>query len=129
MKTLANCNPKEFLSQTNKIRKSVARWLDLTKVMEIRSRKPQFAEDATEEEKKAAVSAQIKKNLSEMLDVILDEYPDETAELLGLVCFIAPEDLGKHTMAELMTAITEVINDRNVIGFFTSLVRLAQTNI
>lgn len=51
MKTLANCSPREFLLQTNKIRKSVVKWLDETKILEIRANKPQFTEGATEEEK------------------------------------------------------------------------------
>ena len=41
MKTLANCNPVEFLVQTNKIRKAVWDWLSLTQVMEIRKNLPE----------------------------------------------------------------------------------------
>ena len=126
MKTLANCNPREFLVQTNKIRKSVIKWLDDTKILEIRANKPQFTEDATEEEKKTATIEQIKTNLSEMLDAMLDEHPEETAELLGLLCFIEPSDLDNHTMPELLNAFTEIINCPEIIGFFTSLMQLVQ---
>ena len=38
MKNIANCTPREFLRQTNKIRKAVSNWLTLTKVMDIRER-------------------------------------------------------------------------------------------
>lgn len=126
MKTLANCNPREFLVQTNKIRKSVVKWLDETKILEIRANKPHFTEGATEEEKKTATIEQIKTNLSEMLDAMLDEHPEETAELLGLLCFIEPSDLDNHTMPELLNAFTEIINCPEIIGFFTSLMQLAQ---
>lgn len=126
MKTLANCNPREFLVQTNKIRKSVVKWLDDTKILEIRANKPQFREGATEEEKKTATIEQIKTNLSEMLDAMLDEHPEETAELLGLLCFIEPSDLDNHTMPELLNAFTEIINCPEIIGFFTSLMQLVQ---
>lgn len=126
MKTLANCNPREFLVQTNKIRKSVVKWLDETKILEIRANKPQFTEGATEKEKKTATIEQIKTNLSEMLDAMLDEHPEETAELLGLLCFIEPSDLDNHTMPELLNAFTEIINCPEIIGFFTSLMQLAQ---
>ncbi len=126
MKTLANCNPREFLVQTNKIRKSVVKWLDDTKILEIRANKPQFTESATEEEKKTATIEQIKTNLSEMLDAMLDEHPEETAELLGLLCFIEPSDLDNHTMPELLNAFTEIINCPEIIGFFTSLMQLVQ---
>lgn len=126
MKTLANCTPREFLAQTNKIRKSVVKWLDDTKILEIRSRKPKYAEDATEEEKTAAVTAQIKENFSAMLDAMLDEHPDETAELLGLLCFIEPNELDNHTMPELLNVFTDIVNCPEIIGFFTSLMQLAQ---
>lgn len=126
MKTLANCNPREFLVQTNKIRKSVVKWLDDTKILEIRANKPQFTEGATEEEKKTVTIEQIKTNLSEMLDAMLDEHPEETAELLGLLCFIEPSDLDNHTMPELLNAFTEIINCPEIIGFFTSLMQLVQ---
>lgn len=126
MKTLANCNPREFLVQTNKIRKSVVKWLDDTKILEIRANKPQFTESATEEEKKTATIEQIKTNLSEMLDAMLDEHPEETAELLGLLCFIEPSDLDNHTMPELLNAFTEIINCPEIIGFFTSLMQLVR---
>ena len=88
MKNLANCKPSEFLKQTNRIRKSVSKWLTDTDVLNIRRRMPNTAEDAPEEEKKAAMQKQIKKNLDAMLDAIMDEHPDETLELLGLMCFV-----------------------------------------
>lgn len=124
MKTLANCSPVEFFVQTNKIRKSVANWLTLTKVMEIRGRAPAFKDGMTDEEKKNAVQKQVKANLTAMLDSILEEHPKETAELLGLLCFVEPEDLEKHSMFEFMGAATELINNPEVLNFFTSLVRL-----
>lgn len=128
MKTLANCSPKEFLVQTNKIRKSVENWLTVTKVLEIRKNLPKISDDATPEQRKEAVSAQIKKNLADMLDSILDEHPDETAELLGLLCFIDPDDLENHRMTELFGAFGEIISCPEVISFFTSLIQLGQTN-
>lgn len=124
MKTLANCSPVEFFVQTNKIRKSVDKWLTLTKVMEIRCRAPIFTDGMTDEEQKEEVQKQIKKNLTAMLDSILEEHPKETAELLGLLCFVEPEDLENHTMFEFMGATAELINNPEVISFFTSLARL-----
>ena len=76
MKNIANCTPREFLRQTNKIRKAVSNWLTLTKVMDIRKRLPQIPDDATEEQKDALIEAQVKDNINAVLDVIMDEYPD-----------------------------------------------------
>ena len=126
MKTLANCNPKEFLAQTNKIRKSVSNWLGLTKVLESRKHKPEIPADATAEEKRALREAQVKQNLSDMLDAILDEHPDETAELLGLMCFIEPGDLENHKMTEFLAAAYELISCPEVISFFTLLMQQDQ---
>ena len=126
MKTLANCTPKEFLAQTNKIRKHVSSWLELTKVLEIRKHKPEIPADATPEEKRALIAAQAKKNISDMLDAALDEHPEETAELLGLMCFIEPEDLENHKMTEFLAAAYELISCPEVISFFTLLTQQDQ---
>lgn len=126
MKNLANCNVREFLTQTNKIRKSVANWLSLTQILEIRKNMPVFTDDVSEEERKKAMTEQAKKNFSDMLDSILDKYPDETAEMLGLMCFIEPKDLNKHKMTELFSSFNEMINCEEVISFFISLVSLAK---
>ncbi len=128
MKTLANCNPKEFLVQTNKIRRHVERWLSLTKVLEIRKRMPAIDENATPDERRKAVSEQIKKNANDVLSAVMEEHPDETAELLGLLCFVDPEDLENHKMTEFLGAFTEIVESPEVIGFFTSLMQLGEMN-
>ena len=123
MKTLANCSPREFLVQTNKIRKSVANWLTLTGIMEIRKTLPDMPKDISEEDRGKAIEKQIHLNLKRILDVIMDEHPEETAELLGLLCFIDPEDLDNHEMKEILASITDIIGSPEVIGFFTSLAK------
>ena len=128
MKTLANCTPREFLKQTGRIRKSAADWLNKTRILEIREKQPTLTADMTKEEKDAAMRRQVQANLNEMLDSMLDQYPDETADILGLVCFIEPEDLDNHKMTDVLKAVTEVISDRDVLDFFISLMRLVQTD-
>lgn len=129
MKTLANCNPREFLRQTAKIRRQAEDWLRKTRILQIREKQPTLTDDMTEEEKKEAMRRQVQGNLSEMLDSMLDQYPDETAELLGLLCFIEPEDLDGVEFKQILRAVTEIINDKDVLDFFISLMRLGQTNI
>lgn len=128
MKNLANCSPREFLVQTNKIRKSVERWLTLTDILNIRKTLPQVDADASESDKKKAVENQVRMNLNKILDACLEEHPEETAELLGLLCFIEPEDLDNHKMTELFASFSEIMDSPEVIGFFTSLARLGLTN-
>ena len=124
MKNLANCSVREFLAQTNKIRKSVSNWLNLTKVMEIRRHIPDVPEGTSDEEKKALMEAQVKKNLAEMMDAILEKYPEETAEILGLLCFIDPKDLDNYKMTDLLSSFSEMMENKEVITFFTSLLKL-----
>ena len=120
MKTIANCNPIEFLQQTNKIRHAVSKYFEDTEILEIRKRKP--TEGVT-------VAEQAKKNLDDMLDTALDKYPRETAEVLGLMCFIEPADIEKYTAAELLTPALELLNSKAVVNFFISLARVEQTPI
>lgn len=124
MKTLANCTPLEFLTQTNKIRKSAENWLTLTKVLEIRRNLPKIDKEMSAEEKSAAWRGQIRKNVSDMLAAILEEHPQETAELLCHVCFIDPKDMEKHTMTELLGSINEILENAEVVSFFASLAKL-----
>lgn len=129
MKNLANCKPSEFLKQTNKIRKSVSKWLTDTDIMNIRKRTSDIPDDATEEERARAKLEQAKKNTSAMLDAILDEHPDETLELLALLCFVEPENVDDHTITEYLEAFNELMNDKAVLSFFTSLMQLANNLI
>lgn len=126
LKNLATCKPSEFLRQTNKIRKSVAKWLNITDIMNIRKRQPELTDDMTDEQKKEAVSKQTRENFDAILDSILDEHPDETLELLALASFVDPKDVDKHSVKEYMESFTELLNDEDVLSFFTSLIELGQ---
>lgn len=138
MKNLATCKPTEFVRQTNRIRKAAEKWLKVTDIMNIRSNLPKLEEitnDMSEAERAEAIrensrrrTAQIRKNLTAMLDAILEEHPDETLELLALICFVEPKDIDEHTMDEYIESITEMMSNQAVVGFFTSLERLGLMN-
>lgn len=138
-KTLANCKPTEFLKQTNKIRKSVEKWLKVTEIMNIRKGAPvlkKITDEMTEEERKATFNEnqEISRafafdKLSTMLDAIMEEHPDETIELLALMCFIEPQDADNHPISEYLSAFTEIISDKTVLDFLSSLIRLANSDI
>lgn len=125
MKNLANCKPSEFLRQTNLIRKSVSKWLTDTDIMNIRKRMPELPEEVTEEEKKEATLEQAKKNLNAIFDAVLDEHPDETLEVLALLCFIEPSHVDDYEITEYFESFNELINNKAVLSFFSSLMRLA----
>ena len=125
MKNLANCKPSEFLKQTNRIRKSVSKWLTDTDVMNIRKRMPALPKDATDEERRRALERQATENFQAILDAILEEHPDETLELLALLCFVEPEKVDDHEITEYMDSISELLSNESVLGFFTSLMQSA----
>jgi len=139
MKNLANCTPKEFLLQTNKIRKAVSKWLELTDILNLREETPRFVPlsgDASPadierhmDEYKKRVAESSKRSLNNILDAIMDKHPDETIELLALVCFVDPKDVNKFTIEEYLKTINELVGNETVIDFFTSLVRLAKSGI
>lgn len=128
LKNLANCTPREFLKQTNRIRKVAEKWLTATNILNIRKTKPEFKDGITEKEREQLLQAQVRDNLSKMLDAILEDDCEETVELLALLCFVEPEDVDDHPMEEYIQAISELISNRAVLSFFISLARLAQTN-
>jgi hypothetical protein len=139
LKTLVSCKPSEFLRQTNKIKKSVEKWLTDTDILNIRKRMPALEAvpiSATEEERKAIdernkklTSEQVRKNLSAILDAILEEHPEETMEILGLCCFVEPDHVDDYKVVDYLTALNSLISDKVVLDFFTSLASLGQMNI
>jgi hypothetical protein len=139
MKNLANCKPSEFLKQTSRIRKATEKWLDYTGILDIRKNLPEYeaiTADMSEEEIATAQKEnakrrdeQICKNLSAMLDAIMDEHPEETLELLALLCFVEPKDVDDHEISEYLEAITDMVTNKAALGFFTSLAQLGQMNI
>lgn len=117
---MANCTTAEFLRQSNKIRHAVAEYLDFTKILDIRKNKPVFTDGMTDDEKKAAIKAQAKKNISAMLDNALEENAEATTRILALLCFIDDaEEAEKLDPFELL----DVVLSERVLNFFTRLMQ------
>lgn len=139
LKTLATCNPFEFLAQTNRIKESVEKWLTVTDVLNIRKRTAALEmvpKDGTPEERQAvfernkqASTEQALKNLSAMWTAISVDHPKETVEVMALCCFIEPEEIVNYQTRDLMIAFNSLISDKAVIDFFTSFISLAQMGI
>lgn len=138
-KNLATCKPSEFLAQTNKMRKAVEKWMDVTKITEIRKLTPKLTmipENATKEdvlriqaENRKLMADQSKENISKILDEVLENHPDETLEILALLCFVEPDDVDNHSISFYLANIADILNDKDVLSFFTSLVQLEQSGI
>lgn len=129
MKNLANCKPSEFLVQTNKIRKSVAKWLTVTEIHEIRKRVPTYKDDMDADERAQVRNEQMRANLSAIFDAVLEEHPAETLEVMALMCFIEPEEVDDYPMSAYLQSFSELIADESVLSFFISLASLANNGI
>lgn len=137
MKNLANCTPREFLKQTYRIKKSTEKWIKDIDLLNIRNNMPTLiptknldgeAKKKAQEENKKLMSKQMMQNFMDLLDKAMDQYADETVDILALCCFIEPEDADNHTMSEYLGALSELMADDGVISFFTSLAQWDQTN-
>ena len=129
MKNLANCKPSEFLRQTVKIKKAAEKWLKLTDIMNIRKNVPTLPKDMPIVEKNKRLAEIGRENVSKMFDAIAEQHPDETMELLALCCFVEPENVDDHEIAEYLDSFAELIANESVRNFFTSLVNLGLINI
>lgn len=137
MKNLANCKPSEFLVQTNRIRKAVEKWLNDTGIPTIRKTLPELKVapvGVTDEERKQIIAEneellkeQARKNTMAIFEAAMEKCPEETLEILGLLCFVEADDIDNHPINEYLSALNDLMNDAAVVGFFTSLVQLGQT--
>lgn len=136
-KNLANCKPSEFMAQCGRVAKSVEKWLEVTDVMNIRRKVPKMMpipEDATPEktkeimdEYKLTLQKAAKDNIGEIINSVMIDHPQETLELLALLCFVEPENVDDHSISFYLANLAELLNDKDVISFFSSLMRLEQT--
>lgn len=127
MKTIATLKGADFLRACNKVRYAAQEMLSETKVLDIRKRMPIMDINMTEAERKAALEKQTKKNISDMLDRLLEEKPEETYKLLQAM--ITPEEGdGELDGIDLMCAALELISNPKVIDFLSRLTKLALGN-
>ena len=128
MKNLANCKPSEFLKQTNLIRKSVERWMTVTDIMSIRADLPEIPKDMPVGEGRKLIAEHARKNVSRIMDNIMDKHPDETLEILALCCFVEPDHVDDYAVTDYLESFSDIMENEAVLRFFTSLVRLERMN-
>lgn len=121
MKTLANCSPREFMTQAVKLRDPFVKWLQDTGISEIRKRLPEGYDKMNETEKREAIAAQSTENFADMLYAAMEKDPEGTLNIINLCCFGEGEE--GHTMVELLEAVLEMLSNKTVRDFFTLFVR------
>ena len=79
-------------------------------------------------ENKRISEEQTRDNMNRILEEVMDKHAAETLVILALCCFVEPEDIDNHTVSEYLEVLTELMDNQAVLNFFTSLMRLEQTN-
>jgi hypothetical protein len=120
MRTIANLSGPEFLRAVNRTRHAVEKLLAVTGVMKIRKNIPNFTGKETPEEKAELEQAQIKKNLNDMLDSLLETHPEETYECIMALC-VRDEGEPEPDGVELIMAAFSLISDKRVLDFLLQL--------
>lgn len=126
MKTIAALKGADFLRACNRVRYAAQEMLKETKVLDIRKHMPKLTDSMTEEQRKAAMEKQSKKNISDMLDRLLEEKPEETYKFLQAI--IVNENGEELDGIDLMCAAMELVSDPKVIDFLSRLTRLVLSN-
>ena len=123
MRTIANLNGAEFLRAINRTRHAVEKLLSVTGVMKIRKNVPNFTGNETPEEKAEMERAQVKKNLNDMLDSLLETHPEETYECIMALCILDEGEPEPDGIALIMAAFS-LIGDKRVLDFLSQLGKL-----
>lgn len=132
MKTLNQMDETEFLRRCWLIADAVSDLLEKSKVAELRKVLPVLTGKETEEELEQKKSAQAKKNIKAMCKALLYDNAESTAKLLPM---LYEPDVDEDGNPEAMTpfktlrVITATVEDKDVLDFLSSLVKLAQTDI
>ncbi len=120
MKTIANLNGVEFLRAINRTRHAVEKLMKVTDVLNIWKKNPTFKGDETPEEMHEIQKNQIKKNLNDILDTLLEKHPEETYECIMALC-VRDEGEPEPDGIELVMAAFNLISDKRVVDFLLQL--------
>ena len=120
MKTIANLNGVEFLRAINRTRHAVEKLMKVTDVLNIWKKNPTFNGDETEEVKLEMSRNQIKKNLNDILDNLLEKHPEETFECIMALC-VREEGEPEPDGIDLVMAAFNLISDKRVVDFLLQL--------
>ena len=132
MKTLNQMDETEFLRRCWLISDAVSDLLQKSKVNELRKVLPVLTGKETPEELEKKKDEQAKKNIKAIAKSLLFDNAEGTAKLLPLLYELeTDEDGNTETMTPFKTlrVITATVEDKDVLDFLSSLVRLGQTDI
>lgn len=123
MRTIANLNGVEFLRAINRTRHAVEKLMTVTDVLKIWKKTPAFTGKETSEEQHEMHRKQIKQNLNDILDALLEKHPDETYACIMAMC-VRDEGEPEPDGIELVMAAISLISDARVMDFLLQLGKL-----
>ena len=120
MRTIANLSGVEFLRAINRTRHAVEKLMKVTDVLGIWKKMPTFTGEESPEEQHEKARAQVKENLNEILDTLLEKHPEETFECIMALC-VREEGEPEPDGIELVMAAFNLISDKRVVDFLLQL--------
>ena len=120
MKTIANLSGVEFLRAINRTRHAVEKLMKTTDVLAIWKKNPTFKGDETNEEMHEIQRNQIKSNLNDILDSLLEKHPEETYECIMALC-VREDGEPEPDGIELVMAAFNLSSDKRVVDFLLQL--------
>lgn len=120
MRTIANLSGVEFLRAINRTRHAVEKLMTVTDVLTIWKKNPTFTGKETPEERHQLARNQIKKNLSDVLDTLLETHPEETYACIMAMC-VRDEGEPEPDGIEMVMAAFSLIGDKRVLDFLLQL--------
>ena len=120
MRTIANLSGVEFLRAINRTRHSVGELMTVTDLMRIWKKMPTFTGNETPEERHKMARKQLFKNLSEILDELLDTHAEETYKCIMAMCILDEGEPEPDGIALGMAAFS-LIGDKRVLDFLLQL--------
>jgi hypothetical protein len=120
MRTIANLNGVEFLRAINRTRHAVEKLMNTTDVLKIWKKNPTFSGKETPEERHEMARNQIKQNLNDVLDTLLEKHPEETYACIMTMC-VKDEGEPEPDGIEMVMAAFSLISDKRVLDFLLQL--------
>lgn len=120
MRTIANLNGVEFLRAINRTRHAVEKLMTVTDVLKIWKKNPEFTGKENPEERHEKQRNQIKQNLNDMLDTLLEKHPEETYACIMALC-VRDEGEPEPDGIDMVMAAINLISDKRVVDFLLQL--------
>ena len=124
MNLIVNLEGAEYLKALGRIKQSARDFLKKTNLIAIRNRKPIYAEKDTEIEKMQKAKEQSNKNIDDMIDMLLTDFPAETYDFIKLFCVFDEGEEAEIKGTDAIILLLQILTDSNTMDFLFLLTKL-----